>query len=76
MLLKKKKYELTRLYAFGIDAYSRIKHLNTMRSSAKFEYEGVTGWLSMNNLGVISRKLLWARFDGGLPVPIDVEKRH
>ena len=73
---KEKLYELTRLYAFGIDAYSIIKHLNTMRSSAEFEYEGVTGWLSLDNLGVISRKLLWARFDDGLPVLIDVEKRH
>jgi outer membrane PBP1 activator LpoA protein len=54
-----------RLYALGIDAYRLTPYLG---SNMFGTYHGVTGNLSLESQGHISRTLVCAEFSGGLPV--------
>ena len=66
-------FRFTRLYAFGIDAYSVVAELNDLFKDPSLEFHGTTGMLSIESNGVMVRKLVWAQFVGGLPVLLDEE---
>ncbi len=57
-----------RLFAFGIDAYHVIEYLQTatQQRGRDFHLKGATGLLSVNQRGVVQRRLLWAKFRGGM----------
>ena len=62
---KKAMAQFNRLYAFGVEAYYLLAKLQTLD---KHQWQGETGHLSINNLGVIHRNQLpWARFVDGKP---------
>lgn len=54
-----------RLRALGIDAFNLLSRLNQLSVTA---YDGVTGRLSLNRENRITRKLVCAKFKGGVPV--------
>lgn len=54
-----------RLYAFGIDAYSVLPQLGSLRLQSGARYAGQTGVLRMDPGGRILRQLSWARFEQG-----------
>lgn len=56
-----------RLFAFGLDAYRILPHLNRMRHQPGFRISGVTGQLRMTPTGRVVRELVWARFVSGEP---------
>ncbi|MDX1434675.1 MAG: penicillin-binding protein activator, partial [Gammaproteobacteria bacterium] len=58
---------LVRLYGFGADAYHVVKQLGRLRAQRYAEIEGVTGRLSLNERNQVTRKLMWARFEKGVP---------
>ena len=61
-----------RLYAFGLDAHAlvrQIRHLAARRDNA---HEGHTGQLRLDEGGRVRRHLTWARFEGGVPRPVDL----
>lgn len=57
----------SRLYALGIDAYHIISQLNSLRRDRSSYYEGETGDLSLDANNRLQRRLLWARFERGIP---------
>ena len=57
-----------RLYALGIDAYRLTPYLGSNMFGA---YHGVTGNLSLDGQGHISRTLRCAKFSAGLPVLLE-----
>lgn len=59
-----------RLYAFGVDAFRLITQLGRLALRPDYIYAGQTGELSMSDDGRIHRHLSWARFVGGVPVPL------
>ncbi len=61
-----------RLYAFGVDAFRIIPHLGRMSLLDRYNYEGETGELTMRDNGHINRRLQWARFVNGRPVPLQI----
>jgi len=59
--------KFARFYAFGIDAYNVIPHLQRLQQYPFERYNGVTGSLRLDeNLRVI-RHLTWAKFQSGKP---------
>jgi len=56
-----------RLFAFGLDAYRILPHLNRMRYQPGFRIPGATGQLGMTPTGRVVRELVWARFVSGVP---------
>ncbi len=60
---------LRRLYALGIDAYQIIGQLPLMLGQRGYRYSGRTGILGLDSRGRIRRRLSWARFEQGVPVP-------
>lgn len=56
-----------RLYAFGADAYGLVPRLKTLKERRYIEYAGATGALSVDAENRIERRLLWARFEKGVP---------
>jgi len=59
--------KLTRFFAFGVDAYNIIPHLQRLQRYPFERYRGHTGNLRMDsNLG-LQRQLSWARFRSGRP---------
>ncbi len=66
---KKAMAKFNRFYAFGVEAYYLLAQLQTLNSH---EWQGQTGHLSINNMGVIHRdNLSWARFVDGKPQLIE-----
>lgn len=61
---------LGRLHAMGYDAYHLIAELHAARSGPMTEIDGATGMLYLNTDGRISRRLAWAQFQHGVPVPM------
>lgn len=57
----------SRLYAMGIDAYFIIGQLNELRRNRSSYYEGETGNLSLDINNRLQRRLVWARFEHGIP---------
>lgn len=66
-LLPEAADQYARVYALGVDAYSLIPYLDTLRASPYEEFLGATGRLVVDKNNRIRRTLLWARFTGGLP---------
>jgi hypothetical protein len=54
-----------RLLALGIDSYNIIEHLSQLGHAS---YAGATGFLSLNPENRISRQLVCAKFEDGMPV--------
>lgn len=61
---------LTRLHAMGYDAYHLVGGLYSSRETPMDEIIGATGQLYLAADGRVHRKLAWARFDNGRPVPL------
>jgi outer membrane PBP1 activator LpoA protein len=65
---------LGRLHALGYDAYNLIAGLFAARSGPMQEVDGATGTLYLDTDGRIRRRLAWAQFQRGEPVPLpDIE---
>ena len=64
----------TRLFAFGVDAYSIVPELGRLRAQSSMEFEGETGWLSVDENGQIHRRLQWANFVEGLAELLDAKE--
>lgn len=62
---------LDRLYAFGMDAYALIRQLPRLAADPLARYAGVTSGLSLDRQGRLRRELVWARFEQGVPRPLD-----
>lgn len=54
-----------RFYALGYDAFFVIPMLNRMNQGSAFNYDGMTGRLTLGRGGVIHRELPWAIFKEG-----------
>jgi outer membrane PBP1 activator LpoA protein len=61
---------LGRLHAMGYDAYQLVAPLFTARDGTMSEIDGVTGVLYMDGNGRVHRRLAWAEFRRGEPVPL------
>jgi outer membrane PBP1 activator LpoA protein len=61
---------LTRLHAMGYDAYHLVGELFNAREGRMDEISGTTGRLFLTTDGRIHRRLAWARFERGQPVPL------
>lgn len=59
-----------RLYALGFDAYRLVPALFSGRMLEEMTIAGFTGELSLDREGQVRRELVWARFEGGVPVPL------
>jgi outer membrane PBP1 activator LpoA protein len=57
--------QLSRLYAFGYDAYRLMHELPRMRSGSLGPLSGVTGRLAVDDAGRVRRELDWAQVVGG-----------
>lgn len=57
----------TRFYAFGADAERLVNELGRLRSQPQSHLKGYTGTLSVSSDLRVSRKLQWAKFEGGVP---------
>ena len=53
---------LERIYAMGIDSWQLIDKVTLMQQLPMLKHKGEIGILQMNNNGVISRSLSWARY--------------
>jgi len=56
-----------RLYAFGIDAYRLIPRLTELSLQPTQQYEGKTGYITIDKEGRVQRRLVWAQFLDGKP---------
>jgi outer membrane PBP1 activator LpoA protein len=61
---------LGRLHAMGYDAYHLVAPLFASRGGAMAEIDGATGRLYLDSDGRIHRRLAWAEFQRGEPVPL------
>ncbi len=61
---------LGRLHAMGYDAYQLVAPLFTARDGTISEVDGATGVLYMDGNGRVHRRLAWAEFRRGEPVPL------
>ena len=61
---------LGRLHAMGYDAYQLVAPLFTAREGTISEVDGATGVLYMDGNGRVHRRLAWAEFRRGEPVPL------
>lgn len=61
----------SRFYALGIDAWHLIPYVDQSGSNDREAYQGVTGELTLDSRQRIHRRLRWARFQNGLPVPLE-----
>lgn len=59
-----------RLYAFGFDAYRLVPVLKAGRFGRQHAIPGMTGMLSIDDQGMVHRRLEWARVTDGEPAPI------
>jgi outer membrane PBP1 activator LpoA protein len=61
---------LARLHAMGYDAYHLVGELFIARETGMEEIVGATGKLFLTSDGRVHRRLAWARFERGEPVPL------
>ena len=69
---------LTRLFALGVDAYHLIYNLEYLQNRDYAFYNGQTGNIQLDEYNRITRKLLWAKFERGVPVqfqPVDIHSQ-
>ena len=60
-----------RLFALGMDAYALLPYMDWLAQRPDSYVAGATGQLAEDNLGRIQRLLIWARFDNGVPHPLN-----
>jgi len=60
-----------RLFALGMDAYALLPYLDWLAQHPDAYLPGATGQLAEDPLGRIQRLLIWARFDNGVPHPVN-----
>ncbi len=60
----------SRLFALGVDAYRVIGELNSLRRNRADYYPGETGDLYLDVANRLQRRLSWAKFERGIPVPL------
>jgi len=63
----------TRLFALGIDAYHLVYNLDYLKNKGYAFYDGQTGNIQLDDNNRITRKLLWAKFENGLPIYFEPE---
>ncbi|MCW7553584.1 penicillin-binding protein activator [Endozoicomonas gorgoniicola] len=63
------------LFALGADSYNLHPRLQQLRSLSGSRIDALTGWLSINEQGRVSRELPWQIFRNGqlTPLPIPVQ---
>jgi len=61
---------LGRLHAMGYDAYHLVAPLFAARNGTMPEIDGATGVLYLDGGGRVHRRLAWAEFRSGVPVPL------
>jgi outer membrane PBP1 activator LpoA protein len=61
---------LSRLHAMGFDAYQLIAALFTSNMGDTLQLDGATGQLFLDDDGRVRRRLAWAQFQNGEPVPM------
>ena len=61
---------LARLHAMGYDAYHLVARLFGARTGTMDEIDGATGRLFLASDGRVHRRLAWAQFQRGEPVPL------
>jgi uncharacterized protein len=61
--------QLSRLYAFGYDAFRLVRELPRMQSGSLGPLAGATGRLAVDAHGRVRRELEWAQVVGGRAVP-------
>lgn len=64
---------MARLMAVGADAYRLIPFLDWLTDHPGDDYSGLSGALSLDESLRLHRKLAWAQFRGGRPVPLSPE---
>lgn len=62
----------TRFFALGVDAYNMIPFLGRLQGKTYERFSGQTGNLYLDPFNRIHRELLWAQFNRGKPVLIDI----
>ncbi len=62
---------LRRLYAFGADAYEVMAQMGLFTGKPGLTLAGETGAIYLDEGGHFHRRLSWAVFSGGVPVPMD-----
>lgn len=62
-----------RLFAFGMDAFRLIGHLDQLGRDPRASLAGATGTLRSDGLGQVVRTPAWARFRGGRILPAGEE---
>lgn len=60
----------SRLFALGVDAYRVIGQLNGLRRNRAEYYSGETGDLYLDVANRLQRRLSWAKFERGMPLPL------
>ena len=62
-----------RLYAFGVDAYRVMLNHARITTDINNPYIGETGFLTINQSGIVQRKLIWGKFENGKPRLLDTD---
>jgi outer membrane PBP1 activator LpoA protein len=60
-----------RLFAFGMDAYRLLGYVDWLSGRPYSFINGATGELSVDEARQVRRQMAWARFQGGVPVPVE-----
>ncbi len=60
-----------RLFAFGMDAWRLSGYMEWLAQRPYSFIPGATGELSIDASRQVRRQLAWARFQGGIPVPVE-----
>ncbi|RLA05314.1 MAG: hypothetical protein DRQ47_01485 [Gammaproteobacteria bacterium] len=60
-----------RFFALGYDLYTLIPDLNKLRNFPQYQKAGLSGKLSVDQLGHIQRTLSWAKFVNGKAIQIE-----
>ena len=66
-LLNEHGGQLQRFVAMGVDAYQLLPLLGMLKSHPHESYAGETGRIGVNENGLVTRHLEWARFQRGTP---------
>ncbi|WP_432460140.1 MULTISPECIES: penicillin-binding protein activator [unclassified Agarivorans] len=64
-----------RLYALGYDAFNLIGQLAQMRGYSDYQFQGLTGNLSVDPKGLVARQLIWTQYENGKLVPLDIQAK-
>ncbi len=60
-----------RLFAFGMDAYRLLGYVDWLSGRPYSFINGATGELSVDEARQVRRQMAWARFQGGVPIPVE-----